>query len=619
MSKQGKRYLKDYFPDFILDWDDTKNKGVDKSSITVGSSKILIFWKCHKCGFQWSQKVDRRIKHNTGCKICSNKSKLLQYSHPHLYSELDTKNNPGIDLTLLTNGTSRKVWWKCKEGHSWEQSIDTRVKLGSNCKLCKSKIDSFINVRPDLLSEWDYSKNIDLDPTYLTRGSNKKIWWRCSNCGNSFKTELYRRVQGSKCSKCRVRMLKQIPLTTNFSSLLKEWDYKGNSVDPNNIVEGSNQKVSWICSKGHKYKMDPYSRTKLGSGCPFCKGLKIDFSNSLKSLRPDICSEWDYSKNVILPEEVSVYSSRKVWWKCKEGHSWESLISNRTKSKGTNCPICSGRVTTDKTSLFYLFPDLMKEWDSQNLYDPKSLRPGSKNIVSWVCKDNSSHKWKTPVFSRTSKGKFGCPFCSGKKTLRNESLGSKNPKFMDEWDYQRNKIDPFTLSDKSEKKVWWVCRNDTNHFWKTSVSHRTQGTKCPYCSGTNLVLKKYTTLYKLKPNTKITLYYILIFNSVELFYKIGITKNTIEERYKTLFEKTGYKIIKVKVIKGLLSSIVNTEQTIHRKVKRNLDSELVKYKPKKYFGGYSECYEVPQSLLKYRDKIKSKFSKYDSIVSIYKI
>ena len=49
--------LKTKYPDLFRDWDINKNQGLNKNKITVGSSRILIDWKCYKCGFEWRQKV----------------------------------------------------------------------------------------------------------------------------------------------------------------------------------------------------------------------------------------------------------------------------------------------------------------------------------------------------------------------------------------------------------------------------------------------------------------------------------------------------------------------------------------------------------------------------------
>lgn len=620
MSKSN--FLRDNYPNFIKDWDDDKNVGIDKSKITVGSSRILINWKCHKCGFEWKQKVINRVKFKTECKVCSNTDNLLRISDPELFSEVDFEKNKNVDLSVLTKGTSKKIWWKCKNGHSWSQSVDTRVKLGSSCKECKNIGNSIVKTHPHLILEWDYKKNGSLNPESITKGSNKKVWWICKDCKNSFQCVVDKRTRGTNCSKCRKRIQPKIPLTRNFNHLLDEWDYEKNKgLSPSEVSEGSNLMINWICKKGHQFQKEPYYRTKQGLGCPYCRGLKVNSSNSLFTLRPDLVEEWFHEKNMeVSPKEVPVSSNSIVWWKCKYGHSWKSSIFNRTKSKGTTCPMCSGRTTSELTNIQVLFPELMKEWDwEKNNISPTELRPGSHKKVFWKCLKNPKHHWETTVHSRTSSD-IGCPYCYGRYTLPEDSVGTLNPPFMKEWDSDKNKrINPFELSPKSEKKVWWRCLNDNNHVWRTKISHRTGGTNCPYCSFSNLIVRRYVKNQKMNLSDKIILYFLIIYNHEETFYKIGITKNTVEERYRDLFNKTGYKVVKVKIIKDTLYKIVNEEQTIHRKVSRKLMDELVKYKPKKKFGGKSECYNVPIELVSYKSKLISKYEKNEPIISIYHI
>ena len=73
----GRRALKGFSdlatmrPDLVLDWDYKKN---DKSpeDVTRGS-KYEVWWKCHKCGYEWKTKVGSRGVNNTGCMNCYKK------------------------------------------------------------------------------------------------------------------------------------------------------------------------------------------------------------------------------------------------------------------------------------------------------------------------------------------------------------------------------------------------------------------------------------------------------------------------------------------------------------------------------------------------------------------
>ncbi len=62
------------------------------------------------------------------------------------------------------------------------------------------------------------------------------------------------------------------------------------------------------------------------------------------------------------------------------------------------------------------------------------------------------------------------------------SLASLYPEIAKEWDYDKNEgFTPQQITPGSSTSVFWKC-SKCKHVWKTSVSHRVQGTGCPECS-----------------------------------------------------------------------------------------------------------------------------------------
>jgi translation initiation factor IF-1 len=128
-------------------------------------------------------------------------------------------------------------------------------------------------------------------------------------------------------------------------------------------------------------------------------------------------------------------------------------------------------------------PTLMAEWDWEKNnelgLDPKTLTFSSGKKAWWEC--SKGHEWQARIADR-SKGK-GCPYCSGRKVIIGVSdLATINPKLASEWNYEKNgNLKPEDCTAKSDKKVWWKCSN--GHEWMASISHRSNGTDCPYCSG----------------------------------------------------------------------------------------------------------------------------------------
>jgi hypothetical protein len=52
-----------------------------------------------------------------------------------------------------------------------------------------------------LCEEWDYSKNKN-KPEEYTPGSNKKVWWKCKDCGYEWEAQICNRNYGNGCPEC---------------------------------------------------------------------------------------------------------------------------------------------------------------------------------------------------------------------------------------------------------------------------------------------------------------------------------------------------------------------------------------------------------------------------------
>ena len=53
--------------------------------------------------------------------------KSLAYKHPEIAKEWDSEKNDDMTSEDVTYGSSKIVWWKCKNGHGWEQKIYNRT------------------------------------------------------------------------------------------------------------------------------------------------------------------------------------------------------------------------------------------------------------------------------------------------------------------------------------------------------------------------------------------------------------------------------------------------------------------------------------------------------------
>ena len=254
--------------------------------------------------------------------------------------------------------------------------------------------------------------------------------------------------------------------------------------DPANFTKGSADKVSWKCSKGHIWDARISNRALKGYGCPICSGQQIlPGYNDLATLRPDIAEQafdWD-------PSIVACKSNRKMKWRCKSGHIWESTVTNRV-GRNDGCSVCSGHKTlAGFNDLASTDPELAKEAYE---WDPSTLSRSSNKKVSWKCE--LGHIWQAPPGNRV--GGSGCPACSNNRVEPGvNDLLTTRPDLAD----QADGWDPSTVTKSSQKVLPWRCK--FGHQWKTSVGARQSGTNCPVCSGKK-VLVGFNDLATLHPD-----------------------------------------------------------------------------------------------------------------------
>ena len=76
----------------------------------------------------------------------------------------------------------------------------------------------------------------------------------------------------------------------------------------------------------------------------------------------------------------------------------------------------------------------------------------------------------------------------------NNSLAEVHPELVSEWSEKNLPLKPDDITFGSNKKVWW--RGACGHEWQTSVKARSNGEKCPICSGARVIagINDLTTL-----------------------------------------------------------------------------------------------------------------------------
>lgn len=188
----------------------------------------------------------------------------------------------------------------------------------------------------------------------------------------------------------------------------------------------------------------------------------VDIYDSIKN-------QWDPIENSQpFPENPTENKDIVGKWKCEKGHFWYETIENRAHYQ--ICHMCySPRCATEIYNLFYLRPDLDKDWHptKNKGFTSDEITPGSNKKVWWVCE--KGHEWKTQASARTRGN--GCPECSNQKVGKDNNLAVLRPDLLVEWDQEANgDLAPQNVIPGSSKKVAWKC--EKGHQWKEKIFSR---------------------------------------------------------------------------------------------------------------------------------------------------
>ncbi len=348
---KGFNDLESNYPELTKEWDYEKN-GIDPSEVNKNADKKY-WWKCEK-GHEWFVEVYNRVK-GSGCPYCGHKivnpgETDLATVRPDLAVEWNYEKNKNKSPADFLPSSGKMVWWKGKCGHEWKATINNRAR-GNGCPYCRGTYtligeNDLKTEYPEIAKYWDYQKN-DSIPDQFTSSSGKYVWWICEK-GHSWNNRIQLQVRAKGCPYCLNKKLLQgfNDLLTTRPDIAEEWHPTLNGdLTPNMVIASNDKKVWWKGKCGHEWEASIMARTKSHNptGCPYCTGKKaLKGFNDLGTKFPELAEEWDYEKNDLLPSEVTCGSAKRVYWICKQGHSWAAEIYTRTapNKERRTCPYC---------------------------------------------------------------------------------------------------------------------------------------------------------------------------------------------------------------------------------------------------------------------------------------
>ena len=491
---KGVNDLETLFPMIAKEWNYKKNNGHYPNEYKAFSNQ-KVWWICSK-GHEWQATIVSRTDRNTNCPICANQKVLKGYNDlesqfPKLVLEWNYDKNEGITPNQIIAHTGKKYWWKCKKGHEWQASVNSRIR-GNGCPLCSKELktsfpeqavyyyvkmcfsDSINRYRDDDISELDIfipSKMIGIEYD-----------------GLFFHKDIQRDIKKTKIVETMGIILYRIKEDINREYTEQNYCIIDKTIYYNPNIKGSLnpviQCILQLLKTSVAISVDvERDRTKIWE-----QYIESSKKESLQELYPSVAIEWNNEKNGTLkPDMVTFRSAKVVWWKCSQcGNEWEAAISHRTN--GTGCPICASKKISEKVSklkkgendLLTKCPDIAEEWDydRNGELSPSEVYYRSGKTVWWKCK-RCGFEYTAPIHQKT-KLRTKCNNCL--YATKTNNLKSNHPKLLLEWDYNKNiGINPSLVSCGSAKRVWWKCYK-CGYEWQSRVAHRTNGTGCPKCS-----------------------------------------------------------------------------------------------------------------------------------------
>ena len=427
-----------------------------------------------------------------------------------ILDEWDADKNESLGLSPDSVGckSTRKVWWLCPLGHSYDMVVHNRTNRGSGCPFCSNQrllkgFNDLATVCPDICKEWDYEKNKKIHDEDIKRGIAKP-----------------------------------------------------HPEKPSEISAGSKVKVYWKCAQGHSFYLAPNTRHVKKDGsfaiCNKCADARRTITktatraakNNLAANVPQAAEEWVYSEHGLTPEQVPCNSKEMVHWRCGRGHEFDKRVCDRVLRKNGKYELhqCMECVKYRRTSMveqaifYYLkkaFPDAVNtykangyeidifipsicvgvEYDGSYYHKKRAERDNLKDVAAE--KDGITlyrlrpKKLPDTVSARRITIEEGLEGAIVGLVEFLKAVGAEAPSIdidrdyneiynilqdrtlksvatsscINEWDYEKNTVDPhYIAQSESQRQFWWKCPEGHPSYLSCPYNRITRHTVCPVCA-----------------------------------------------------------------------------------------------------------------------------------------
>lgn len=418
-------------------------------------------------------------------------------------------------------------------------------------KKVQKGIDDLGTTHTELAKEWHQTKNKNVFPCNVSRGSHFNAWWTCSD-GHEYQSVVKDRVKGRGCPYCSGKrvLVGYNDLATLDPVLCEEWNYaKNGDLTPKMVTRFSNKKVWWTGSCGHEWPAKISARS-MGGGCPICwaskqtsfaeqavyfyvskcffDALSRDSScgKELDVFIPSINKAIEYDGAYFHKNKKTADLNKNKW--CEEkgitlfrirekgcpdiGHENIFIRSNDSDDalndvislllNALGCVITNDfvnvirdsheitelyRVKQEDDSFAVRYPELVNEWHP--------VKNGSLHLEMFSHASgynawwicSKGHEYQSKIHYRT-RG-HGCPVCANQQVLEGyNDLMTVYPEVVREWHPTKNgDLKPSDVIAGSINKVWWKCPICGHEVYEGILRHCVNG-YCTECSNRQKVM-----------------------------------------------------------------------------------------------------------------------------------
>lgn len=503
--------LPERYPQVAAEWHPTRNGELQPGEVSQASA-TKAWWQCSDpdCRHAWRTAVANRTSgKRSGCPKCSRRQRNLPDNgqsladlHPDLVAEWHPHMNGSTSPTRFKVGSGTKVWWQCRDcRHEWQATIASRAVQGSRCSPCSYKArialrdmpnpgQSFMELHPEIATQWCAERNGNLRPDGLKPGSDLLVWWRCPDRGHLWKARIYTRTGKDKtgCPQCRDFPKPGQSLSDRFPEVAAQWHpTKNGDHTPQDFKHGSKFMAWWKCpTQGHAWRAPIIYRRNAGpTSCPRCtlwgtseQEIRIAYELQASGCLVDhdhppipVVGRVPVRADIVMPDDRLVVEYDGSYY-----HHLPDAIRKDTKQSQALIDAGWTVVRVRHHPLTAINPTDVVVASSASIKQitiavlEKLAELGHRPAHSeQYCRD--AELWAVAEADAT--------------IFRHHegSLTALHPVVAREWHPTRNgSADPTFTNPAAKIPVWWQCEV-CDHEWRTTPKHRTSdGTGCPSCA-----------------------------------------------------------------------------------------------------------------------------------------